>query len=108
MAAMRTLSTAVAACILCGASFAWAQSVGLPTPRLLTTVPMGGQIGTTFDVVITGEYLEEAGDLLFSDPRITAKRKLDPAGAPVADHYVVSVAKDCPVGLYEARVMTRL
>jgi hypothetical protein len=102
-----------------GAVFAWllllawdssvgAQAVGLPAPRLLTTMPMGGKVGTTVEVAITGEHLEEASALIFSDPRITAKRKLDPAGEPIANRYVVSIAPDCPVGLYEARVLTRL
>jgi hypothetical protein len=94
--------------VLGWASLACAQSVGLPTPRLLTTTPMGGKVGTEVEVAITGEYLEEAGELIFSDRRITAKPKLDASGKPVADRYLVTIAADCPVGLYEARVMTRL
>ena len=101
--------TAVTCAVVLGwVSLACAQSVGLPAPRLLTTTPMGGKVGTEFEVVVTGEYLEEAGDLIFSDRRITAKRKLDAAGKPVADRYVVTIAADCPTGLYEARIMTRL
>lgn len=85
-----------------------AQEVGLPAPRLLTTMPMGGKVGTEFEVVITGEHLDDAGDLIFSDRRITAKPKLDTAGTPIANRYTVTIAGNCPVGLYEARVMTRL
>lgn len=85
-----------------------AQSVGLPTPRLLTITPMGGRIGTTFDVVITGDYLDQAEQFLFSDPRITAQPKRNPAGAVIENQYQITIAPDCPVGLYEARVMTRL
>ncbi|HTN76058.1 MAG TPA: serine protease, partial [Pirellulaceae bacterium] len=85
-----------------------AQSVGLPAPRLLTTMPMGGQVGTQVDVTISGEYLDEADQLIFSDPRITTARKLDPAGQPVPNQYVVSIGADCPARLYEARVMTQL
>lgn len=87
---------------------AFAQSVCLPAPRLLTTLPMGGKAGTTVEIVISGEHLDNAGDLSFSDPRLTASRKLDPAGLPVPNRYVVAIAGDCPVGIYEARVMTRL
>lgn len=94
--------------LLVCASLAGAQSVGLPAPRLLTIVPMGGKVGTEVEVAITGEHLDEVGDLSFSDPRLAAKRKLDAAGAPVAHRYVVTIGADCPVGLYEARVMTRL
>lgn len=96
------------ALVLGWASLVSAQSVGLPAPRLLTTTPMGGKVGTEVEVAITGEHLEEVGDLIFSDPRITAKRKLDASGKPIADRYAVNIASDCPSGLYEARVMTRL
>lgn len=96
------------ALLLGWASAAWSQSVGLPAPRLLTTMPMGGKVGSTFEVVLTGEHLEDAEELLFSDSRISAKPKLDAAGVPIANRYAVSIAPGCPVGLYEARVMTRL
>lgn len=93
--------------------FAWggvvhAQSVGLPTPRLLTTTPMGGQVGTTVDITITGEELDDASELLFSDPHLTAVPKLDATGKPVPNQYTITVAADCPVGVYETRVRTRL
>lgn len=90
------------------ASMLLAQSVGLPAPRLLTTMPMGGKVGTQVEIAITGEHLDEAGDLLFSDPRIKAIPKKDAAGKTVTDRYVVTISPDCPAGLYEARVMTRL
>jgi hypothetical protein len=44
-------------------------------------MPMGGKLGTTIEVTITGEHLDEAGDLIFSDRRIAAKPRLDAAGA---------------------------
>lgn len=95
------LGIAVAA--LAPAPFATAQSVGLPTPRLLTVVPSGGKVGTEFELTVTGEHLDDAGDLVFSDRRVTARRKPD---AP--DRYTVKVAADCPPGLVEARVLSRL
>ncbi|MEI8378880.1 MAG: serine protease [Planctomycetota bacterium] len=85
-----------------------AQSVCLPAPRLLTTMPMGGKVGTQFEITISGEHLDELGELAFSDRRITAVQKLDAAGQPEANKYVITIPADCPVGLYEARVMTRL
>src|SRR5690606_23307022 len=87
---------------------ALAQAVCLPAPRLLTTKPMGGQVGTEVDITITGQHLENVQQLVFSDPRITAVPKLDDAGQPVPDTYVVTIAEDCPVGIYEARAFTRL
>lgn len=85
-----------------------AQAVCLPAPRLLTTVPMGGQVGTTFDLKITGESFENTEELIFSHPGLTAVSKLNAQGLPIENEYVVTVAKDCPQGLHEARVMTRL
>lgn len=94
---------------LCGvASVAHAQSVCLPAPRLLTTMPMGGKLGSQVEVAITGEYLDDADVLIFSDPHIKADRKLNAAGQPEPNRYVVAITGDCPVGLHEARLMTRL
>jgi hypothetical protein len=59
-------AAALAVAVACATPVA-GQSVGLPTPRLLTVTPMGGKVGTTFEVVVSGEHLDEAGDLLFSD-----------------------------------------
>lgn len=99
----------IAAAAVCSlASTALAQSVCLPAPRLLTTMPLGGKSGTQVEITISGDYLEDADQLTFSDPRITATPKLDAAGKPVPNQYLVSIADDCPTGLYEARVMTRL
>jgi len=85
-----------------------AQSVGLPTPRLLTTFPMGGTQGATVDITISGEHLDGAEELVFSSPQVVAKRKLDANGQPVANQYSVTIAAECEPGLYEAQVMTRL
>ncbi|UUO08856.1 serine protease [Blastopirellula sp. J2-11] len=85
-----------------------AQSVCLPAPRLLTTMPMGGKAGTTVDVAITGEHLEDLDELRFSHPKIQATQKLAADGTPVANQYTVTIAADCPEGIHEARIMTRL
>lgn len=89
-------------------STAEAQSVCLPAPRLLTTMPMGGKAGTTFDVKIAGQDIDDADELNFSHPGITAVPKLDQNGLPIPNQFVVTIAKDCPVGVHDARVMTRL
>ena len=94
--------------IVSSASVSFAQAVCLPAPRLLTTMPMGGTAGSQVEITITGENLDDADELSFSDPRITAIRKRDAAGQLEPNKYLVSIAADCPTGLYEARVMTRL
>lgn len=96
------------ALVLLASSRATAQSVCLPAPRLLTTMPMGGQVGTEVEITISGDHLDDADQLAFSDPRITARPKIDAAGKPEPNKYLVTIAADCPPGLYEARVMTRL
>lgn len=96
------------AALVIGQTIAFAQSVGLPAPRLLTTMPMGGTQGSEFDLTITGENLEESNELVFSDSRLIAKRKLDANGKPIPLQYSISISGDCPAGLYEAVVMTRL
>ncbi len=98
------------AALACGAfaSVSFAQSVGLPAPRLLTTTPMGAKVGSQVEVTISGESIEDADELTFSDRRITAARKLNEAGQTEPNKYVVTIAADCPVGIHEARVMTRL
>lgn len=82
---------------------ALAQQVTLPLPRLLTVMPMGGQIGTQVEVTITGENIEDVTELTFSSPQITAKPI-----AGTANKFTVSIAADAPVGVYDARVMSRL
>ncbi|REK24117.1 MAG: serine protease [Planctomycetota bacterium] len=101
-------ATAWTAAVLLFSTAANAQSVCLPAPRLLTTTPMGGQAGTTVEVTIAGDHIEDAEELRFSHPGITAAYKLDDKGLPVPNTYVVTIAADCPVGVHEARVMTRL
>jgi hypothetical protein len=85
-----------------------AQSVCLPAPRLLTTTPMGAQVGTQVEVTITGDNLDNVDELLFSHPGITAIPSRDDQGHPIDNKYVVTVAADCPEGIHEARVMSRL
>ena len=99
------LLCAIAACI---SAPIFAQTVCLPLPRLLTTMPMGGAVGTQVEVTITGENIEDASDLIFTHPGLTAKRKVDVNGQPELNKWNVSIAADCPTGIHEARLMTRL
>ena len=43
---------------------ATAQLVVLPAPRLLTTMPMGGKVGSSVEVTITGEGLDSDQSLI--------------------------------------------
>jgi hypothetical protein len=85
-----------------------AQEVILPAPRLLTLMPMGGQSGTTFEVTLTGDHLDGASELLFSNPKISAKPKINATGTSEANTFVITIASDTPHGVYDARVRSRL
>jgi hypothetical protein len=99
---------------LFGAASLWlvsassAQLVCLPAPRLLTVMPMGGQVGTNLEVSITGESIDDVTELLFSTPKITAKPKTAGDGKAEPNKFVVTIAPDAPCGVHDARVMTRL
>lgn len=71
-------------------------------------MPMGGRVGTSFEVSITGENIEDAELLYFSHRGLKATSQLDAGGIPIPGRYVVSIAPDCPPGVHEVRVMTRL
>ncbi len=85
-----------------------AQSVCLPAPRLLTTMPMGGRAGSEVEITITGESIDGATELIFSHPGLAATQKKDDKGDVVANQFLVSIADDCPEGIHEARLMTPL
>ena len=85
-----------------------AQQVCIPSPHLLTMMPMGGQVGTNVEVTISGEYLEDVSELLFSTPKVTAKPMLGEDGKVVENKFLVMIAPDAPIGVHDARVMSRL
>jgi hypothetical protein len=87
---------------------AWSQTVCLPLPRLLTTMPMGGMVGSTVEVTITGENVDDATELLFTHPGITATPKQNPDGTVIPNQWIVNIAADCPPGIHEARLLSRL
>lgn len=90
-------------CLLLFAAPALAQQVTLPLPRLLTLQPMGGQAGTSVEVKVTGEHLEDIESLRFSSPHLQAK--------PVpgkTDTFLVTIAAEAPAGVHDARVLCRL
>lgn len=86
----------------------YAQSVCLPLPRLLTITPMGGTVGTTIDVTVSGENQDDVTELLFDHPGIKAVPKLNDQGVKIANAFQITIAADVPPGLYETRTWSRL
>ncbi|HTN77855.1 MAG TPA: PPC domain-containing protein [Pirellulaceae bacterium] len=95
----------------------------LPSPQLTSIFPPGGQVGATIDLAIAGGDLDEASQMLFSHPGITAVKKEEAAPAvmlpankgkkgrasavPSSHTFAVTVAGNVPPGVYEARVVGR-
>lgn len=83
----------------------------LPATRLQALFPPGAKQGSQTTVTITqGVDLEGINRLVFSHPGITAVQATAPVEGkpepqPVANQFVVNVAPDVPVGLYEARAI---
>ncbi len=95
------------AAVLTLPGFAAAQ---LPSARLFTVFPPGGKQGTTFDATVGGADLDDARELFFSQPGITAVRKMAQPGPyqkgpqPVPNQFVVSIAPDAQAGVCDVRV----
>lgn len=85
----------------------------LPDARLAVVFPAGGQQGTTFDVTVSGDDLDEATQLHFDDPGITSIVKLGPPGLgqtgpqPVRGVFTVTIQPGVKPGHYESRVIGR-
>jgi hypothetical protein len=105
-------------------SVVWVPSLALgqlPATRLGAVFPLGGNPGQAVEVTVFGSDLDGANydgigldgvdGLLFSHPGITAKPKMvepgpfdkGPRAAP--NQFVVSIAANVPVGVYEVRAL---
>ncbi|HEY2953600.1 MAG TPA: hypothetical protein VGK40_13505 [Verrucomicrobiae bacterium] len=80
----------------------------LPTARLWTVFPAGGKAGSSVEVAISGPDLDEPSQLHFSLPGIKAKPKVaEKSDQPEANKFVVTISKEVPPGLYDARFVGR-
>jgi hypothetical protein len=83
----------------------------LPSARLTSVYPPGGQPGQQVEVTIAGKDLDEVAQLQFSHPGITATRKMREPGSfetdpqPVANAFVVTVAGNVPAGNHDVRAI---
>ncbi|MCA9117713.1 MAG: hypothetical protein KDA79_21730, partial [Planctomycetaceae bacterium] len=79
----------------------------LPQTRIGAVTPPGGQVGTTFDLVVSaGTDLDELDRLVFSHDGITATQKMNGTGenaTPVDKTFAVTIDKSVPPGRYEVR-----
>lgn len=70
----------------------------LPSARLLNISPAGGKFGTPFEVTVSGTDLDDLKDLRFSHAGITASLKQ-------SNRFEVSISKEVPPGIYDARAL---
>ena len=102
------LASRLTAFAIAATGIASAQLAGLPAPRLLTIMPMGGQAGSTVEVAIGGTDIEDADALRFSDSKITAKPKTGADGKVEAGKFLVSIASGIANGIYDVRAVTHI
>lgn len=103
-------SRRLALVLLCFTVSAHAQ---LPQPKLDWIFPPGGQRGTQVDVTVGGADLDEARELIFSHPKLSARPKRTaadefyPEGQTVPNQFTMEIGADVPLGSYEAQVVGR-
>ena len=68
----------------------------LPSARLDSIFPPGGQAGTEVDAAVAGADLDDAKALHFSHSSITA--------TPKEKRFIIRIAPDVPPGIYDVRV----
>jgi hypothetical protein len=94
-----------------------------PTPPVITIVsPAGGQVGTTFDLKVTGQNMEQAEGLLFNfagakvevlasekaAPTAEMKqRQGKPPAAQLTQKFKITLPKDAPPGIQDVRVVAK-
>lgn len=86
-------------CALLGASNARAVA-----PNLASVAPAGGQRGSTVEVTLRGERLEDAQEILFYGPGITVEKIAEPADKQLKA--TLRIAADCRLGEHALRLRT--
>src|SRR5688572_17608703 len=104
----RTTWTKFVVVLLVAASAVINAGAELPIARLFTIFPSGGKIGTTFEVTVTGNDLDDATQLYFSTTNISASPKTnETAGLREANKFIVTLSSNAPLGTCDVRVTGR-
>jgi hypothetical protein len=69
-----------------------------PSPRLTIVAPLGGRLGTSVDVQVTGTGLEGLTALQCDEPRIKATKRGE-------SQFTIEIPADVSPGLYDLRVL---
>ena len=93
--------------LLAGCALAAPLRAALPALQLTSVFPPGARAGTTVEVTLAGEDLDDLFELRFSHPGVFARPAVDQAGKPQANRFVVAVAPNVPPGVYDVRAVGR-
>lgn len=102
------------------------QGSALPVPRIFIVTPSGGKAGSTLEVTVAGQDIDDPEELLFSQAGIRAepiaaepeppappmpassKKKGAPKAAPTtARKFKVAIPAETPPGSYDVRLVNR-
>jgi hypothetical protein len=100
---MRSVGTTLLAAAL--TSLAVADVARAASPALQQVLPRGGQRGTEVDLVLAGDRLADAQELLVFSPGITVT-KVEPAADGKSAKAHIAIAPDARLGEYAVRVRT--
>lgn len=118
----RILLTATVAGLLC---FIDARAQSLPAPKISAIAPAGGQVGSTFEVTVTGSDMDKAEGLHFSFPGaktevVGGSAKTAPmdmnkkgggrgmnTGPQLSQKFKVTLPAKAPLGIQDVRVVTK-
>jgi hypothetical protein len=78
----------------------------LPSPRFDRLSPLGAAAGSTVEVQVQGNDIDDLQSLVFDHPGITAK-PLEGKDLNKERKFTVTVAADVPEGTYDARLLTK-
>lgn len=123
----RTLARAIGFFAVAFVAVVYAQQPGpaMPAPRIAVVFPMGGQLGSTVEVTVTGTEIDDVTSLMFSaseiksevviapEPLVDPKLKDKPIpkpkkGGPVSSaKFKVNIPASVKPGTYDCRVVTK-
>jgi len=79
----------------------------LPVARITSIFPPGGKAGSSVEVTVAGNDLDDATRLWFSNPAITSTQKLSSAGEPEPGKFIVNIASNAACAACDARLVGR-
>ena len=74
-------------------------------PAISSVLPRGGQLGSTQDIVITGQRLKDAEEIFFYEKGITAIEIVEEKETKLSAKFVISA--DAKIGQHELRLRTK-